>query len=204
MLAITIRAVLIGAAFLMSGAVSSASATTVTTNCPGTASTTDREFTVTTVAPGASCIAWGTGNINGNPNGNNPDPLFAILGPGYQFIDKTGSAPDILSVTGVGTRSGMWSFVLPAAPPGKLWTDIVLALRSSVSRLNPDWAAFGLQNGVTSGAWSIASGTQSLANANLYGRLVDAPPAVPLPAGGLMLIAGLGALAAARRYRRAG
>ena len=203
MLGITMRAVLMGAALLVSGAWSAASASTVTTNCPGTASTADREFTVTTLSPGASCIAWGPGNLNGNPNGGNPDPLFAILGPGFQLIDMTGSAPDILSLTGAGTSSGMWSFVLPAAPAGKLWSDIVLALRSSVAQLDPDWAAFGLQNGVTSGSWTIAAGRQPLAQANLYGRLVDIPTAVPLPAGGLMLIAGLGALAAARR-RKAG
>lgn len=181
--------------------VSIVSASTVTTNCPGTVSTADREFTLTTEAPGAACLGWGAGNINGNPNGANPDPLFAILGPGTQLIDKSGPGAAFLNLTGSGTRAGTFSFLLPAAPVGKIWTNIVLALRSSVAQIDPDWVAFGLQNGVTTGSWTIASGRQPLVGGNLYGRLVDAPPAVPLPAGGLMLIAGLGALAAARRRK---
>lgn len=176
-----------------------AGAATVTTLCPGTTATTDREFTLTT-NPGSTCIAWGAGNISGNPGGANPDPLFAILGAGYQLIDKTGAGGPILNFSGVGGLSGTWSFLLPAAPVGYVWTNLVLALKSGVAQLNPDWAAFGLASGVTSGSWSIANGRQSLSHANLYGQL--APSAVPLPAAGLVLAGALGAIGAIRRRKR--
>ena len=41
------------------------SAFAATVSCPGTAATTDREFGLTT-AVAASCLASGSGNINGN------------------------------------------------------------------------------------------------------------------------------------------
>ncbi len=181
---------------MMAGA---AGAATVTTFCPGTVATNDREFTVTTVAPGATCIAYGSGNISGNSAGANPDPLFGILGASYQLIGKSDSTPSIVSVTGVGALTGTWALFLPAAPTGMMWTNLVLALKSGVAQLNPDWAAFGLPNGVTSGTWSIANGRQSLSHANLYGELAP----IPVPAAGLLLLGGLGALAAMRRRRRA-
>lgn len=201
-----LRTVVLGAAF--AGAVfgGAAQAATVTTLCPGTAATTDREFTLTTVAPGATCFASGIGNISGNPNGANPDPLFGLLstafGPGHVLIDKddgAGGANGILTSTGNGGLSGTWSFVLPAAPKGYVWTNIVLALKSGTAKLNPDWAAFVLPKGVTSGTWAIASGQQSLSHINLYAELSAAE--VPVPAAGLMLIGGLGALGIARRRK---
>lgn len=176
-------------------------AATVTTLCPGTTATNDREFSLTTVAPGATCIAYGAGNISGNATGANADPLFSILGTGYQLIGKSDTTPSIVSVTGVNQLSGIWSLMLPAAPAGMVWTNLVLALKSGVAQLNPDWAAFGLAAGITNGTWSIASGNQSLSHMNLYGQLAPAP--VPLPAAGILLLGGIGALAAVRRRRKA-
>lgn len=177
-------------------------------NCPGTASYSDREFTLDT-SPNATCFAYGTGNVNGNPL---QDPLYALLqgafGAGHVLIDKSddgasGLLPTALSATSgslVSGLSGGFSFVLPAAAPGYVWTNIVLALKSGEGRLDPDWAAFLLPSGVTSGTWAIA-GKQALSHVNLYAQMVPAP--VPLPAAGGLLALGLMGMTALSRRRRA-
>src|SRR5262245_52748488 len=51
--------------------------------CPGTAATTDREFSLTTT-PDATCLAFGPGNINGN------NDVINLLG--YVTLDKSDDA----------------------------------------------------------------------------------------------------------------
>jgi hypothetical protein len=71
-----------------------ASAVGVTVSCPGTVATTDREFSLTTASPGATCLLTGTGNLNGNGD--------AINALGYITLDKSddgssGLLPNALS-----------------------------------------------------------------------------------------------------------
>lgn len=187
-------------------AAGSASASTV--SCPGTgAITTDREFTLTT-DPGSTCFASGLGNINGNKTGGNADPLFGLLsgafGSGFVLIDKSDGNEGIKTDALVGELtsglSGSWSFLLPSAGAGYVWKNVVLAFKSGEGNLDPDWAAFLLPDGVTSGSWGI-SGEQALSHANLYAQRSPVP--VPLPAAGFLLIGAIGGLAALRRRRSA-
>lgn len=211
----------LGAALVAGLALSTGVASAATVSCGGPASNTVREFTLNTT-PSSTCLASGTGNISGNPSGGNADPIFGIwnstYGTNLTLIDKSddtvsGVGPNALTavigslVTGL---SGSFSFLLPAAPAGQVWTDLVIAFKSGSGMYTggqgrpvpivPEWAAFVLPAGVTSGSWTI-SGQQALSHVNLYGRLVNAPPPppIPLPASGLLLVTGLAALAIKRR-----
>jgi hypothetical protein len=162
----------------------------------------ERVFTVTPDAGAASCIAFGTGNISGNPM---DDPIFASLVPGSVLIDKSdgpeGADSDALSSGLTSGLSGSWSFPDLTAPLGFIWTDLVIAFKSGQGQLDPDWGAFLLSSAATSGTWSI-SGQQELSHVNLYGRLVEAPK-IPLPAAGWALLMALGGLGLAARRRAA-
>lgn len=160
-------------------------------SCPGTVDTGDREFTLDTT-PGASCLAFGAGNINGNND--------AINLLGYVTLDKsddatTGDAEGSLVVTPPDSGlSGTFSFT----PPGG-FTGFVIAFKSGEGQLDPDWAAFLLPAGVTSGSWAI-SGQHELSHANLYGAF--GPTQVPEPGSlGLLALVALGLGILRRRAR---
>ncbi len=187
------------AAMLLAAVATTAGAATVAVDCPGTAAGTDREFRLST-AVASTCIGWGNGGLDAGVAG--ADALLALLGPGYALIDRTDSGGPILNLTNLGQRSGSWNILLPAAPAGFIWGALVMALQSDEAAFNPDWAAFGLAPGVSSGWWSVANGSQTLIHAGLYGQLL--PSAVPLPAAGLALAGGLAALGALRRRRKRG
>lgn len=169
------------AALLGSAAASSVLAATV--SCPGTIVTTDREFSLTT-SPAATCLATGVGNLNGNGD--------AINALGFLTLDKSddsvsGLLPNALSGGLTSGLSGSFSFFAPG------YSSFVIAFKSGVGVLDPDWAAFLLPAGVTSGNWSI-SGKQALSHVNLYG-IKDRVSQVPLPASGtlgLFLLGGIG------------
>jgi hypothetical protein len=168
-------------ALLAAGAVN---ALPVAVNCPGTAGTGDREFTVTTDPGTVTCLLTGTGNINGNSDDIND--------LGYITLDKsddliTGAFPGSLTATPpTSGLSGTFSFNAPG------YTDFVIAFKTGQGGnpdLDPDWAAFSLPNGVTSGDWAI-SGQQQLSHANLYGKVVPAPAAVWLFLTGFATLGG--------------
>ena len=172
--------------------VSEAQAASVTVYCPGSASTTDREFSVTTDPGTATCILYGAGNLNGNN-----DPVNQ-LAPGYLTLDKSddllsGVLPGSLTATPpTSGLSGTFSITAPG------YTDFIIAFKTGEGQIDPDWAAFRLPAGVTSGSWSI-SGQQEMSHSILYGRLTP----VPLPAAAWLLLSGVASLGALARRRRA-
>jgi hypothetical protein len=145
-----------------------ASAATVT--CPPVPGPSERVFTLTT-DPGATCLAWGAGNVNGNGDVINTHSS----GP-WTTLDKTDrNGGDVLAMSGaLGTnplnqgRSG--TFAIDPA----VWTNfarVVIAFKSGQGQADPDWAAFELPNGMLTGAWSIIGfKPKDLSHANLYGQ----------------------------------
>ncbi len=159
----------------------------VSVMCPGTASTADREFTITTNPGSAVCLASAPGNLNGNGD--------AINLLGYLTLDKSddlvsGVLPQSLTATPpTSGLSGTFSFNAPG------YTNFVIAFKSGQGQLNPDWAAFTLPNGVTSGTWAI-SGQQALSHVNLYAQVI------PVPAAAWLFASAFGLLGLALRRTR--
>lgn len=165
-----------------------AGAASVSVSCPGTPVTTDREFTLTTDPGTAVCLASGVGNLNGNGD--------AINQLGYVLLDKSDdltSGALLQSLVATPPTSGLGGTFSFSAPG---YTDFVIALKSGNGILDPDWAAFSLPTGVTSGSWAI-SGSQQLSHVNLYGKV----SAVPAPAAFWLFVSGVGGLVGMARRK---
>lgn len=183
-------ALLAGAVMLHAGSVSAAPV-----SCPGTATTADREFTLDTT-PDATCTLSGTGNISGDPSNDD----FLIANPTWTLIDKSdgpeGIDSDALSATTGSLNSGLSGEFSISIDPALSFSSLAIGFKSGQGQLDPDWAIFTIDPGVTSGSWTI-SGSQQLSHTNLYG--LRSSTNVPLPATALLLCVGLGGLAMMRR-----
>jgi len=174
-----------------------------TTLCPGTADPTNREFSMTT-APAPTCLMFGTDNI-----GNGINDPFLLANPSYQEIDDSGDGTvgglglvttlgGLTATTGnlLGGLSGTVTIDLSVF--SDTYSAIAVGLKSGGPKTDNRWAVFGLEPTVTSFDWAIEVKTQGLSHMVLYGVVTT----IPLPASGLLLLGGLGGIAALRRRRK--
>ena len=183
----------------------------ITVACPGTATTTDREFSLTAtseIAPlgdaTVTCYDAGVGNLNDNEFA---DPA---IDPSWVLIDKdqTGDAgggvcadESCLTVTGLGATSGI--FTISSATWGA-YNELLLGFKVGAAQgqnIDPDWAAYLLTGGITGGTWSV-SDRNGLSHATLWGRFVPDRDLQVVPEPASLLLVGSGLLVAARRRRR--
>lgn len=204
--------VIAGLLVLTAGATAAEAASLpITVMCPGTATTTDREFTLTAtteLAPlgdaSVTCYDAGTGNLNDNEF---DDPLII---PPWVLIDKDevgdegeGTCADesCLVVTGLGSTSGTFSI---SAGTWSTYNELLIGFKVGAAQgqgIDPDWAVFSLTGGILGGTWSV-SHTNALSHALLWGRFNPDRDITAIPEPATLLLVGSGIFAAVRRRRR--
>jgi hypothetical protein len=176
--------------------------------CPGTATTVDREFTLTAtteVAPlgdaTVGCYAFDSGNMN--------DDEFDGSSPAWILIDKdespdsaAGSCLDesCLTVTGLGATGGTFSI---ASGLWGAYNELLIGFKVGTANgqgIDPDWAAFILSGGITDGTWSVTH-NNGLSHASLWGRFNPDRDVTAVPEPASLFLLGSGLLVAARRRR---
>ncbi len=187
-----LKSVTFGAAVVAFATIAGSSVNAAT--CPPSPSGSERVFTLTPDTGSASCLLYGTGNLNGS--GDDVNMLFPAPG-NLVTLDKsddntTGAAEGALTFTPpTSGTSGTWS-INTAIAAG--YTSFVIAWKTGVGQLDPDWAAFSVFNALT-GSWAV-SGNQANSHANLYGVLDpnsgNNNPVVPLPAALPLFLSALG------------
>ena len=174
-----------------------AEAAPISVNCPGSAATDDREFTLTTDPAAATCYAYGDEANELNANGF--DVMFLS---GWTIIDKdnapTSDGDNGFYVDGLDAISG--SFFLD---PG-LWTQfdqIAIGFVVGGGQIDPKWAVFLLPEGETSGLWANSPRQGGgLSHGNLYG-FGDGTTITEVPEPATLLLLGSGLTFAVRRRR---
>jgi hypothetical protein len=160
---------------------------------------------VLTVDPAATCTAAGTGNLGDPATLTALNGATGALAGSSSVIDRdiANSNGGALSISGIGTATGSWSF--SAASSWDLYNRVFMYFHfgggGSSAATDPDWFIVELSRPNVTGTWELdaPSGPRSLSNIALVG-MGTRTSTVPLP--GTLALAGAGLLAAVALRRR--
>lgn len=136
------------------------------------------------------------GAFDGNDSNSNLDGLFGETGWTELAKVDVGTTDGILTISNLGGTSGTWSVTG--------WGGLTKVM--AVLKGGPDFAAYLLDLSSTSGTWNtlgLLKGNGEPGPGLSHFALYSVTAAVPLPAAGWLMLAGLGGLGILRRSRRA-
>lgn len=168
----------------------------------------DRSISLTSATATTACYAYGTGNINGNIA---QDPLLngtsmgkntfkLVSGPvisSLTLLDKSDASGEVKD--GVLHTISKNSFTLGDVSS---YSSLIVALKIG-NNGEPGWAAFKVSSAGVFNFLVDPKQGGGLSHVNVYGIEDVAPAPVPLPASALLLLGGVGGLAALRRRKKA-
>lgn len=149
-----------------------------------------------TVDPADACTASGLGNLGDGD-------AAAVVGGTLVNRDASNSNGGALNITGVGASSGTWSV---ASSLWSTYADLFLYFHFGNGNptdptFNPDWFVVSLEDGATSGTWSVNPTQLTLSNIAVVGAGTP-QQRVPEPAAMSLMGLGLGILGISLARRR--
>lgn len=168
----------------------------------------DRSISLTSATATTACYAYGMGNLNGK---SKQDPIlnggtvgkntFTLVSgsviSSLTLLDNSDDSGEVKD--GALHTIGKNSFTLGDVSS---YSSLIIALKLGNSR-DPGWAAFQVSSAGVFNFLVDPKQGGGLSHVNVYGVEDVAPAPVPLPASALLLLGGVGGLAALRRRKKA-